>query len=261
MKKLLFFILFPITATFAQPAVYTTANAHSHNDYQQVQPLLSAYNLQYGSIEVDVYLNGNDVLVAHTARDIQDHRTLEDLYLKPLQGFIQANKGTIYPDASRTLILMLDFKTEAVGTINKVIDLLLKYPDITKCATLKIVVSGNKPDHTTYVSYPAFLWFDGLLSNRYSKETLARVAVLSDNFINYSKWNGNNSAAPTDKEWERLKEAVAKGHGFGKPVRFWNSPDFIEGWQKMQELGVDFLNTDSIKALAQYLKTNGARKS
>jgi alkaline phosphatase len=258
MKKLLFFILFPVTATFAQPTVYTTANAHSHNDYQQVQPFNSAYSLQYGSIEVDVYLNGSDLLVAHTARDIQDHRTLEDTYIKPLQGFIQANKGYVYADTSRSLLLFLDVKTDALPTINKLIDVLMKYPDVTRCASLKIVVSGNKPDPTTYISYPSFLWFDGLLSNRYTKETYSHIVMLSDNFINYTKWNGYGT--PPAKDWEALQKAVAKGHALGKKVRFWNAPDFIEGWQKMIELGVDYINTDSIKALAQFLKQNGARK-
>ena len=92
MKKLLFFFLFPCSAVFAQPTVYTTANAHSHNDYQQQQPFQNAYALQYGSIEVDLYLSNNELLVAHTARDLPDHRTLEDLYLKPLLTYVQANK-------------------------------------------------------------------------------------------------------------------------------------------------------------------------
>lgn len=261
MKPLLLFLLFPCMHVFAQPAVYTTANAHSHNDYQQSAPFFSAYNLQYGSIEVDVYLSvtNNELYVAHTIKDVAQNRLFENLYLSPLADIIKNNAGNVYADTSRKLILMLDLKTEAISTINKLIDLLMKYPAITTCPTLTIMVTGSKPHHTTYNSYPSFLWFDGLLSVNYSKEALSRIAVLEDNFINYSKWNGHEEMLAND--WEKLRKAVEKGHALGKKTRMWNTPDFIEGWLKLMELGIDYINTDSIKALAEFLKTNGVRKS
>lgn len=261
MKNLLLFLLFPCMHVFAQPEVYTTANAHSHNDYQQAAPFFSAYNLQYGSIEVDVYLSlsDNELYVAHTIKDVTQNRTFENLYLAPLADIIQKNAGNVYADTSRKLILMLDVKTEAVTTINKLIDLFMKYPAVTKCPSLTILVTGSKPHPTTFSSYPSFLWFDGYLSVNYSKEALSRIALLGENFINYSKWNGHEEMLPN--EWEKLKKAVDKGHTLGKRIRFWNTPDFIEGWSKLIELGIDYINTDSIKALAEFLKTNGVRKS
>jgi hypothetical protein len=260
MKKLLLLILVPYSYAFAQPAVYTTANAHSHNDYQQASPFQAAYNLKYGSIEVDIYLNisDNELLVARNANDAAQHRTLEDLYLKPLAENIQNNNGSVYVDTSRKLILMLDVKTEAVPAINKLIDILIKYPTLTRCASLTIMITGSKPNAATYSAYPAYLWFDGLLSENYSKEVLARIAVLADNLINYTKWTGNGE--PPAKEWELIKKNIARGRLLGKKVRLWNAPDNMEGWQRLMELGVDYLNTDSIKALAEFLKTNGVRK-
>lgn len=259
MKMLLLFLLVPCMHLFAQPAVYTTANAHSHNDYQQPAPLFAAYNLQYGSIEVDVYLSpaDNELYVAHTIKDIAQNRTFEGMYLHPLADIINKNAGNVYADTSRKLILMLDIKTEAITTINKVIDLLMKYPAVTRCPSLTILVTGSKPPAPTYNSYPSFLWFDGLLSANYNKETLARIAILDENFINYSKWNGHEAMPAAD--WEKLKKAVEKGHALGKKIRLWNVPDFMEGWSKLIALGVDYINTDSIKALAEFLKKNGVR--
>jgi hypothetical protein len=258
MKTLLLILLFPCMHVFAQPAVYTTANAHSHNDYQQSAPFFSAYNLQYGSIEVDVYLSDNELYVAHTIKDVAQHRLFDELYLSPLADIIEKNAGNVYADTSRKLLLMLDVKTEAVATLNKLIDLLMKYPAITRCRSLTVLVTGSKPDPATFISYPSFLWFDGLLSVHYSKEALSRIALLGQNFINYSKWNGHEEMSAN--EWEKLKKAVDKGHASGKKIRFWNTPDFIEGWVKLIELGVDYINTDSIKALAEFLKTNGVRQ-
>ena len=257
MRKLLFFIAFSYTAVFAQPKSYSTANAHSHNDYQQVAPLFSAYNLQFGCIEVDVILASDELLVAHTERDVPQHKLLEELYLKPIQGYIQTNKGYPYADTSRSLILMLDIKSEAVPTLNKVIDILQKYPELTRTPKFKVLISGNKPDPSTYISYPSFVVFDGLLSTRYSKEALTRIAMLSDNFITYSSWKGTGPIP--EHVFEKLQKLIIKAHGLGKQVRLWNVPDFDDAWKKVIDLGVDYIDSDSIKALAQFLKKQQAK--
>ena len=195
--------------------------------------------------------------MARNANDAAQHRTLEELYIKPLAENIQNNKGSVYADTSLKLLLMLDVKTEAVPAINKLIDILIKYPALTGCPSLTIMVSGAKPNAATYMAYPSYIWFDGLLSENYNKEVLSRIALMGDNFINYTKWSGNGE--PPANDWEKLKKCVARGHSLGKRVRLWNAPDNFEGWQRLMDLGVDYLNTDSIKALAEFLKKNGAR--
>jgi hypothetical protein len=259
MKNLvLIFLLLSTACAVAQTSVYTTANAHAHNDYQHEPPLLAAYNNKFGSVEADVYLSEEEVLVAHGERDVSNHKTLEDLYIKPLLAYIKSNNGYVYEDTTRSLILMLDIKSEGAATLNKIVELFSQYPDLTQCKTLMILASGNKPLSNTYVSYPSFIWFDGLLSNRYNKEELTRIAVLSDNFREYTSWKG--AGDPPAKDWLALQKAVAKGHELGKKVRFWNTPDNEEGWQKTFELGVDFIDTYSIKSLAEYLKKNAPPK-
>lgn len=252
MRKLLFFIAFSYTAAFAQPKSYSTANAHSHNDYQQSSPLFNAYNLQFGCIEVDVILANDELLVAHTQRDVPQHRLLEELYLKPIQGYIQTNKGYPYADTSRPLMLMIDVKSDAVPTLNKIIDVLQKYPELIRTPKFKVLISGNKPDPATYISYPSFVVFDGLLSTRYSKDALTRIAMLSDNFITYSNWKGTGPIP--GNVFERLQKLITRAHGLGKQVRLWNVPDFDDAWTKVIELGVDYIDSDSIKALAAFLK-------
>jgi hypothetical protein len=262
MKNLvLIFLLLSTAGAVAQTNVYTAANAHAHNDYQHEPPLISAYNSKFGSVEVDVFLNEDDLLVAHTEKDIPYNKKLEELYLKPLLAYIKANNGYVYEDTTQTLVLMIDVKSEAKPTLRKLVELFSKYPEITQCKTLTILVSGNKPSPSTYVNYPSFIWFDGLLSSsaKYKPEELSRIAILSDNFINYTTWKGNGE--PTEKSWDALKKAVAKGHELGKKVRFWNTPDFIEGWQKVVELDVDYIDTYSIRSLAEFLKKNSFQKT
>jgi hypothetical protein len=259
MQKLFILIAFSWSASFAQPASYSTSNAHSHNDYNQTAPLYTAHQAQFGSVEVDVFLDKDELLVAHTAKDLAQHRTLEDLYLKPLQAFMQRNNGHVYTDTARKLQLMIDIKTDAAATLNKLIALLQKYPQLTRSKSLRILISGNKPDPSTYTSYPSYIWFDGLLSVQYSKEALSRIAMLGDNFLNYSRWKGEGNAPP--KDWAKVKAAIIRAHALKKPVRFWNTPDFIDAWEQLISLGVDYINTDSIRSLASFLKQKQLAKN
>ncbi|HUP10895.1 MAG TPA: hypothetical protein VM187_01740, partial [Niastella sp.] len=139
-----------------------------------------------------------------------------------------------------------------IPALNKVIDLLQKYPELTRSPKFKVLISGNKPDPNSYISYPSYVVFDGLLSSRYSKDALARIAFLSDNFINYSKWKGEGPIP--EKDVERLKKNIQKAHEMGKKVRLWNVPDFDDAWAEVLKLGVDYIDSDSIKALAAFLK-------
>lgn len=240
------------SAAFSQTKNYSTNNAHSHNDYQQSSPLQAAYKLQFGSVEADVMLADDVLLIAHTERDISQGRKLEDIYLKPIQEYIKANNGYPYPDTAHGLVLMIDIKSEAIPALNKIIDMLQKYPELTRSPKFTVLISGNKPEANNYISYPKYVVFDGLLSSRYSQDALSRIAFLSDNFINYSKWKGEGPIP--EKDLERLKKNIAKAHALGKKVRLWNVPDFDDAWAEVLKLGVDYIDSDSIKALAAFLK-------
>jgi alkaline phosphatase len=251
MQKILFLLIFLYSTSLAQPVTYTTANAHSHNDYEQPAPLYTAYYSGFGSIEADIFLRNDSLLVAHTVKDLEKGRTLEALYLKPLQAFIENNKGFVYADTTRKLQLMIDIKTEAVSTLNKLVAVLQNYPSLTNASSLRIVISGSRPDPSSFINWPAWIWFDGVLGTSYSQEALTKIAMLSDDLKKYTKWNGNNKI-PT-KDWSHLKNAVEQAHALQKTVRFWGGPDFMDAWEEFIELQVDYINTDSIKALSAYL--------
>ena len=251
-KLLLILSLFSTTLAFSQLKEYTVANAHSHNDYEQPVPLLTAFNEAFGSIEADIFWYNGELLVAHSEKELALHRTLEDMYLKPLQSFVEKNKGHIYADGNRRLQFMIDIKTDSVTTLNKLVELLQKYPVLTQCATLQIAISGNRPDVSAYATYPSFIWFDGELQKEYPAEALARVVMLSADLKGYTKWNGEGIIpAP---QWDTLQKLVNHAHALNKPVRFWGAPDFTNAWIQLMRLQVDYINTDSIKALSDFLR-------
>jgi alkaline phosphatase len=90
--------------SFAQKL--TANHLHSHNDYKQNIPFLTAYYAGAGSIEADVYLLNGKLYVAHERNEIAEDRTLDELYLKPLAALFRKNGNKPYADTSkRSLIL------------------------------------------------------------------------------------------------------------------------------------------------------------
>lgn len=57
--------------------------AHAHNDYEHPRPLFDALDHRFGSVEADIYLVGDQLLVAHDPVELDPTRTLESLYLAP----------------------------------------------------------------------------------------------------------------------------------------------------------------------------------
>jgi alkaline phosphatase len=231
----------------------TTAVAHSHNDYLQQFPLWQAYNEGFGSIEADIFLREGKLIVAHTVKEIDTERTLEALYLKPLQKVIDKNNGRVYADSSRTLQLLIDLKTEAIPTLKALLDELSRYPSLTGSTTLRIVITGNRPPVESYGQYPSWLSFDGDLAINYQPEALKKVALFSDNFANYSKWNGKGRLPAAEKS--KLDAAIARAHGLQKKIRFWNAPDMVNSWYSYLDMGIDFINTDHIETLSRFIET------
>src|SRR5262245_39201431 len=78
------------------PPVVPLKQAHAHNDYEHKRPLFDALDHGFCSVEADVFLQGDALLVGHVAKDLRPDRTLEKLYLDPLRERIKANGGRVY---------------------------------------------------------------------------------------------------------------------------------------------------------------------
>jgi alkaline phosphatase len=234
------------------PHTYTTANAHSHNDYEQPHPFWNAWQQQFGSIEADIFLNNGQLIVAHDRKEMALGRTLDSMYLQPLQQCIKQNSGYPYADKKRKLQLMIDIKTEAEPTLQKLVEVLKNYPSLIHSSSIIISISGNRPAPESYSRYPEWIRFDGDIGRTYNQQALAKIPMLSGNFANFVKWNGTDSLSTGDKE--KIQHLISEAHRQGKKIRFWNAPDLPNSWRVFMDLGVDYLNTDHIDELSGYLK-------
>ncbi len=252
MKNLAFLVIIILctTVTKAQ-TTYSVANAHSHNDYEQKMPFYAAYNARFGSIEADIFLQNGELLVAHTKEELSLHRTLDSLYLQPLLRFVKQNKGFAYPDTTRSLQMMIDIKTEAASTLQKLAQTLQQYPELIHTSSIKWVISGERPLPGQFNSYPPFILFDGNIDENYSEAALSKIAMLSGDLSSYTHWNGKSNL-PQGEE-KTITALVNKAHHLHKPVRFWGAPDVVNAWYQLMHIGVDYLNTDHIAELSSFL--------
>jgi glycerophosphoryl diester phosphodiesterase len=249
-------IIFVFTKAIVAQTIqsYTAAQAHSHNDYEQKKPFLEAYLQQFGSIEVDLFLVDDSLYAAHHARDIAPDRTFSKLYLQPILQQVRKNGGTIYAQKDIQLQLLIDLKTPAEETLAALIKILDPYKKLlAPLGSVKIVVSGNTPAPENFEKYPSYIYIDGRPEVTYTTNQLERVGLISQSFQKYTRWNGEGDL--TDRDKKNLSKVVQDIHKLGKKVRFWGTPDNIHTWKTMMELQVDYLNTDQVIQMGDYLRT------
>jgi alkaline phosphatase len=238
--------------SFAQSKSYSTANAHSHNDYENPTPFFTAYNEKFGSIEADIFLWNDSLLVGHTVNDLRFKRTLQQLYLDPLAEKVKVNYGYPYKDSALTLQLLIDIKTEAVSTLKRLTEILQRYPSLIACDKIHFVITGNRPNISDFPSYPNYILFDGELNKTYTSAALQKVALFSDDLKKYTTWNGKGIFTASDKQ--KVDSLVALAHATNKPIRFWDAPDFVNAWYQLIHADVDYINTDHITDLSKFLQ-------
>ncbi len=229
---------------------YTTSNLHSHNDYENDTPFYRAYKNGYGSIEADIFpVNGN-LLVAHKKEEIQGHRTLKALYLEPLLKELSAN-------TSGRINLLVDIKNDyrvALPMLIRELGPLKQYLSTQQVANrLTIIISGTQPPPAEYVNYPDYIYFDDDLKLPHSPEEWKRVALVSLPFNKRSSWKGENRIPREDLK--RLRRTVDSAHSADKMIRFWAAPDNIPGWKLQMKLHTDFIGTDKIDELGNFVRS------
>ncbi len=228
---------------------------HSHNDYQRSMPFYEAFINGASSIEMDIHLLRGELYVSHDVEDIKEGYTIEELYIKPLLLLLQRRQLDSYT-AGVPLQYLVDIKSESHSTLAKLVLICSKYPELfgdgRLAAPVQLVISGNSPQPKDYDKYPNFIKFDGRPYINYTTKQLSRIALISDNFKNYSHWNGKGRLI--DQDLEKIEKIISYVHNLGKPIRFWATPDSKSSWEAFFQLGVDYINTDNTKAVSEYFK-------
>ena len=234
---------------------FAQVKIHSHNDYEQQEKFKLAYQNQVYEIEVDVFEVNGALMVAHSKKEIRPGNTLKTLYLDQIDSLFKLYQGRVSKDSKYAFSLMIDFKTPWSSTFVALEKQLENYRDLFNRSANKnavqIVVSGNRPVDSTFHTYPDWAYFDGLPNVKYKKADLKRIAMISDNFKNYSNWTGVGEIPKVDQI--KLLQTIEAAHQLKKPIRFWGAPDTPDSWKQLCQLGADIINTDKIVACKTFL--------
>ncbi|MFI8218993.1 phosphatidylinositol-specific phospholipase C/glycerophosphodiester phosphodiesterase family protein [Streptomyces sp. NPDC085932] len=270
-----------LAGSIALPAAHASAGerghrprplwrAHAHNDYEHPRPLFDALDHRFGSVEADIHLVGDQLLVAHDPEDLDPSRTLESLYLDPLAARVRANRGRVYRGHRGSLQLLIDIKTEGSSTYLELDRHLRRYRHLfTTYAHGRVhrgpvtaVISGDRAARVPMQAQTVRrAFYDGRLADLGTQAPASFIPLISDNWTLNFTWRGEG--AFPDAERQKLRTIVGAAHRRGQRVRFWATPD-LPGpardalWSELLAADVDHLNTDDLAGLEAFLDARRA---
>ena len=244
MKKIALFCLLSLALNAQSPLL----KAHAHNDYEHERPFFEAFQLGFGSVEADVYAVNGELLVGHERSSLALNRTLKNLYIDPIVAVLKANKEGNFHQ------LLIDSKTPSDSTLPLIIAAFKPYAALLQKKGFRIVISGNRPKPAQYIESPVWITFDGRSDEPFPTN---KVILESESLFKFGFWNGQGPIPAPLKE--KLKTYVDKVHANGRKVRLWATPDSLLGYQALVDIGVDYIGTDKLSLLADYLKLGSSK--
>ncbi len=232
--------------------------AHAHNDYEHARPLLDALDHGFCSVEADIWLTPDGLLIGHDKKDLKPGRTLESLYLDPLRERIKTNGGRVYRDGP-PFYLLVDVKTEAEATYAALDKVLAGCADILSVTregkrdakAVTVILSGNRASET--IAKQSVRYVKSMAGRRIWMLTSRRVCIRGSARIwtLLFKWNGEGAMPATERE--KLRDLVKRTHVQGRKIRFWNTAEKEAMWKELLAAGVDYINTDKLDELQRFL--------
>ncbi len=250
--------LFVSVNTFSQSILLPVG--HSHNDYIRQNPLFEALSYGFTSIEVDVFLHDNRMVVTHDNKNLNEKPTIQELYLDPLRLMIKENNGTIFINDSTQLVLMVDLKSEKVATYQALKSLFEKYKDLIEWyqgekviwGPIKVLLTGGPPVDLIEKEENRYFYVDGSIDQWSEDYPVNLMPRASTNYRNYFKWFGKGEISV--QEEKKLRELITKAHAAGRNIRFWGSPNKPKVWEKLLDEGADWINVDDLKGFSEFYR-------
>lgn len=236
--------------------------AHSHNDYEHMRPLLDALDQGFCSVEADVWLVDGKLLVAHDLKDVKPERTLEALYLDPLAARVERNGGRVFQHGP-AFTLMIDVKSDATNTYRELTKVFERHAsmltrfrnDRTETNAVTVIISGNRARELMLTETPRLAAYDGRLADLNSTASPHFIPLISDNWTQHFKWRARaEDGAFPELERTKLRELVGRAHTQGRRLRLWATPDQPAMWKELRDAGVDLINTDKLEELSGFLR-------
>jgi hypothetical protein len=226
------------------------SQAHAHNDYEHGRPLIDALNYGFTSVEADVHLKQNRLLIGHLSVNRRSP-DLATLYLKPLDSLLRITTQGILPKPPKTFCLMLDLKTEGISTLEAIENELKNYPRIEQDENIILLISGQVPKKEMLEGKFKRFQVDGRPEDLGKGISVNRMPRISTSFRSISGAKARNKIET--EALEKITVLARQVHLEGKLLRLWAIPDNQSAWDQLLDAGVDIINTDKLRAFNQFL--------
>lgn len=239
-------------------------HAHSHNDYEQPRPLLDALEHGFTSVEADVWLVNDRLLIGHTFFQLDADATFESEYLEPLARRVATHGGHVYDDWRESVQLLVDVKTDAEATYRALERALAPHEKMltrfvdgrSEPGAVTVVISGNRPRALMEGQRERLAAYDGRLEDVGEHAATSFMPLVSARWDDAFRWHGEGPMPRTEQR--RLRELVASAHAGGQRLRFWGTPEDVPArdalWSELIAAGVDYVNTDDLAGLRRWFE-------
>ncbi|KAJ4244559.1 Altered inheritance of mitochondria protein 6 [Fusarium torreyae] len=266
---------------------------HSHNDENRHIPLFEALGSGCVSVEADVHLKDNDLLVGHSAAGLHKDNNLRSMYLDPIKRILEmqnptkaTRRGVYNRDPDQTLVLLIDQKKAGQAPFDKLNELLqplrdldfLTYWDGNERIMRPLTVVASGMARFEYVmglnATHRDIFLDAQLcclygiDDDYSKPTYqynqSNSYFASTWFSNarlYSRNSHLKDKSPADLDMYGTDVDRAKARGL--LTRYWDTPSEPSNvrdvaWRWLIDSGVDLINMDDLGIVRQRAKGWGS---
>jgi len=261
MRQLWLVVLVLLVAQGTSAQVAPIPEAHAHNDYWHVRPLMQALDNGFMSVEADVHLLHGDLLVNHEAIFTRKGRTLQKLYLRPLFERAKANNfQSVYTNGPQEFVLYIDIKQGCPAICDTLIAQLRPYEQmltvwengVKRTGAVSIIISACGREEEWVKAAKRWFYFDANFSavgGKYGADIIPRV---STSLNNYTHWRGGGTMPPADRD--KLRAAIAAARAEGRKVRFWAASNRPKVWQMLLDEGADIINVDRLKRFRKFME-------
>ncbi len=228
--------------------------AHAHNDYEHPRPLEDALAQGFRSVEVDIYERDGALQVSHDG--IFFKGSLQRLYLDPLQQRVDA-RGSVHGDGL-PFYLWIDFKEDHPGIVSALHQTLASMSMVRRHGEggddkpVVVMLTGRAKAKEAFVERSPQLGVrDSNVLDASDPDADGKWVAYALKYGDYFSWDGRG-AMPED-ERATLECLVGRAHQRGRVLRLYAGPDTEPYWAASYQAGVDFLHTDKLAQLRQFL--------
>lgn len=251
-----------VVCCYAQ--VVPLIHGHAHNDYAHNRPLFEAIENGFASIEIDVFLHHDKLVVSHLPIGLNNKPTIEELYFEPIRKIIEQNNGWVYAAQNNPVVFMIDIKTDGIATYERLKEILNSYKEIltsykgdsvVRQRAVNILISGRSPVNSLRQEKLSLATVDAGMGSITNAEVRSVATRFSSSWGSCFSWRGKGKMPAEQKA--KLDSLVNLVHSFNKQIRFWAIPDKPTVWKALTDAGVDWINTDKLAAYRRFVLQAG----